>query len=293
MMLAEQATYQATTVHKWLSDQLGQQRELLLIIDRLAEPDPIQILFSADLMQNYVNLYQGTEFADLANIGPWLVAVGASEIERIQSLLDAPERNWGWLASTDSIDLSALAHHWRERMYVDEEGQRSLYRFQDNRVIVRHLAELAPAQQPLLLGPLSSALCWDGERWRCFDNSRPAQYPAPFEAAWLALPEPNTVVREIQRHNLALWLWQNHSAATAQLVETRILSDWLDEQLDKAERWHWRSAERIQLLLRYQLDPALASHSEWPPYDHEAPDVHFSRISQVLFNASIARDHRQ
>src|SRR5690606_29384426 len=92
-------------------------------------------------------------------------------------------------------------------------------------------------------------------RWesrRCFDNSRPAQYPAPFEAAWLALPEPNTVVREIQRHNLTLWLWQNHSAATAQLVETRILSDWLDEQLDKAERWHWRSAERIQLLLRYQ-----------------------------------------
>lgn len=293
MMQSEQATYQTTTVHKWLSEQLGQQRELLLIIDRLAEPDPVQILFSADLMQNYVNLYQGTEFADLADIGPWLVVMSAFEVAKIQPLLDTPEHNWGWLASADSIDLSALAHHWRERMYVDEEGQRSLYRFQDNRVIARHLTELAPVQRSLLLGPLNSALCWDGECWRCFDNSRPEHYPAPFEAAWLTLPEPDTVVREIQRHNLTLWLWQNHSAATARLAETRILSDWLDEQLDKAERWHWRSGERIQLLLRYQLDPALANHPEWPPYEHEAPDVHFSRVSRVLFKASIARDHQQ
>ncbi len=280
-------------VRQWLDEQQAQQRHLLLVIDSLAEPNPIQELFTRDLMRDYVNLYQGTEFADLADIGPWLVVLSVFEAADIQPLLDTPERNWGWLASVDRIDLSAITHHWRERMHVEEKGQRSLYRFHDNRVIARHLAELAPAQQPLLLGPLSSALCWDGEYWQCFDNARPGHYPAPFEAAWLTLPEPDTVVREIQRHNLTLWLWQNHSAATAQLAKTRVLSDWLDEQLDKAERWRWRSAERIQLLLRYQLDPALANHPEWPPYDHEAPNVHFSRVSQVLFKTSIARDHQQ
>lgn len=280
-------------VRQWLDEQQAQQRHLLLVIDSLAEPNPIQELFTRDLMRDYVNLYQGTEFADLADIGPWLVVLSVFEAADIQPLLDTPERNWGWLASVDRIDLSAITHHWRERMHVEEKGQRSLYRFHDNRVIARHLAELAPAQQPLLLGPLNSALCWDGERWQCFDNARPGHYPAPFEAAWLTLPEPDAVVREIQRHNLTLWLWQNHSAATAQLAKTRVLSDWLDEQLDKAERWRWRSAERIQLLLRYQLDPALANHPEWPPYDHEAPNVHFSRVSQVLFKTSIARDHQQ
>lgn len=277
-------------VQHWLDEQQAQQRHLLLIIDSLAEPNPVQALFAGDLMQEYVNLYQGTEFADMADIGPWLVVVSVSATSQIRSLLDAPERDWGWLASAESIDLPALAQHWQERMRIDEQGQRSLYRFQDNRVVARHLAELTPTQRPLLLGPLNSALCWGGEHWQCFDNSSPGQYPAPFDAPWLTLPEPDTVVREIQQHNLTLWLWQNHSAATARLVETRLLSDWLDEQLDKAERWDWRSAERIQLLLRYQLDPALAKRPEWALRDHEDPDAHFSRVSQMLLAASIARN---
>ena len=280
-------------VRQWLDEQQAQQRQLLLVIDSLAEPNPVQELFANNLMQDYVNLYQGTEVAAMADISPWLVALCEPDVSLIQPLLDAPERNWGWLASADSTDLSTLTHHWQERMQVDEEGQRSLYRFQDNRVIARHLAELTPAQRPLLLGPLHSALCWDGEHWQCFDNPRPGQHPAPFDATWLTLPEPDTVVREIQHHNLTLWLWQNHSAATARMVETRLLRDWLEEQLDKAERWGWRSAERIQFLLRYQLDPALAEHPEWPPHQQEAPDVHFSRVSQVLLAASSARDHQQ
>lgn len=279
-------------VRKWLDEQQAQQRQLLLIIDSLAEPSPIQELFVSDLMQDYVNLYQGTEYADLAEIGPWLVAVSASEVAQIQPMLDAPERNWGWLASADRIDLSALTLHWRERMQIEEQGQRSLYRFQDNRIIARHLAELAPAQQPLLLGPLNSALCWDGERWQCFDNARPGPYPAPFEATWLTLPEPDTVAREVQRHNLTLWLWQNHSAATARLAETRVLSDWLDEQLDKAALWQWKPLEHLQFLLRYQLDPEFAEHPAWKPEERESPESHFVRLSQLLNAASIAREQQ-
>src|SRR5690606_12584880 len=156
----------------------------------------------------------------------------------------------------------------------------------------RHLAELSPEHQQVLLGPLTSVLCWDGECWQCFDNPRPGQYPAPFEAAWLALPEPDAVTREIQRHNLTLWLWQNHSAATAQLAETQLLSDWLDERLDKAERWQWRSLERIQFLLQYQLDPVLAEHPAWAPGDHESAETHFARISKALF-CPTARNHQQ
>lgn len=279
-------------VRQWLDEQQAQQRHLLLVIDSLAEPNPIQELFTRDLMRDYVNLYQGTEFADLADIGPWLVVLSVFEAADIQPLLDTPERNWGWLASVDRIDLSAITHHWRERMHVEEKGQRSLYRFHDNRVIARHLAELAPAQQPLLLGPLNSALCWDGERWQCFDNARPEHYPAPFEAAWLTLPEPDAVVRDVQRHNLTLWLWQNHSAATARLAETRVLSDWLDEQLDKAERWRWKPLEHIQFLLRYQLDPEFAERPAWKPEEGESPDAHFVRLSQELNAASIAREQQ-
>src|SRR3990167_9913022 len=100
----------------WIAEQLAQQRELLLIVDRLAEPDPIKALFSADLMHDYVNLYQGTEFADMADVSPWLVRLHNPDAEFVQTLLNTPESDWGWLASAVHIDLTALSHHWCGRI---------------------------------------------------------------------------------------------------------------------------------------------------------------------------------
>ena len=268
--------------HDWIADQLAQQRELLLIVDRLAEPDPIKALFSADLMQDYVNLYQGTEFADMEDVGPWLVRLHNPDAELMQTLLSTPEGDWGWLASAEHIDLAALAQHWRERMLLDEQEQRALYRFQDNRVIARHLAELSETQRPLLLGPLNSALCWDGQTWQSINNPRPGLYPAPFEKPWQVLAEPEAVTQEILRHNLEQWLWQNHSVATAQLAETQPLSSWLDTQLGKAKSWKWQSLERIQFLLQHQLHPALIEHSAWAVLANETPDAHFARCNREL-----------
>ncbi|WP_339409146.1 DUF4123 domain-containing protein [Pseudomonas sp. EA_35y_Pfl2_R5] len=271
----------------WLTEQLAQQRELVLIIDSLAEPDPIKALFAADLMQDYVNLYQGTEFTDMAEVGPWLVRLHNSDAELIQTLLNTPESDWGWLASAEHIDLATLTQHWQERLLVDEQEQRAFYRFQDNRVIARHLAQLSEAQHPLLLGPLNSALCWDGQAWQSINNPHPALYPAPFDKPWQELAEPETVSQAVLRHNLEQWLWQNHSAATAQLAETQPLSSWLDTKLEQAQSWQWQSLERIQFLLRYQLDPALAEHPAWAPVENETADAHFARSSKELFTASV------
>ncbi len=282
MTQAVQHSYQSVIAADWLAEQIGQQRELLLVVDRLAEPDPINALFSANLMQDYVNLYQNTELADMTDVGPWLVRVHTPCSEFIQTLLDTPERGWGWLASAERVDLAVLAQHWRERMLINEREQRALYRFQDNRVIAHHLREIEEIQRPLLLGPLSSALCWDGQYWQCFDNPRPGQYPAPFETPWLAIAEPETVQHHISRHNLELWLWQNHSKATADLAETRLLTDWLDQQLDKARRWNWLAEQQLHFLLLHRLDPALAEHRAWAPAEHETTEAHFARVSTVL-----------
>lgn len=274
----------------WIADQLAKQRELLLIVDRLAEPDPIKALFGADLMQDYVNLYQGTEFADMADVGPWLVRLHNPDAAFVQTLLNTPESDWGWLASAEHIDLVALTQHWRERLLLDEQAQRALYRFQDNRVIARHLGELSETQRPLLLGPLNSALCWDGQTWQSIHNPRPDLYPAPFEKPWQELAEPEAVTQAIQRHNLEQWLWQNHCAATAQLAETQPLGGWLDTQLEQAKSWQWQSLERIQFLLRYQLDPALAAHPAWAPVEHETADAHFARSSRELAACKVLRN---
>lgn len=266
----------------WLTEQLAQHRELVLIVDSLAEPDPIKALFGADLMQDYVNLYQGTEFADMAEVGPWLVQLHNPDAELIQTLLNTPENDWGWLASADHIDLTALAQHWQERLLIDEQGQRALYRFQDNRVIARHLAQLSDAQRALLLGPLNSALCWDGQAWQSINNRNPAVYPAPFDKPWQELAEPKAVTQAVLRHNLEQWLWQNHSAATAQLAEIQPVSSWLDAQLAQAKIWQWESLERIQFLLQHQLQPGFINHCAWTVLEGETPDIHFSRTRHEL-----------
>jgi hypothetical protein len=278
-------------LHEWFNEQQAEQRQLLLILDSLAEPNPVQGLFASDLMQQYVNLYQDTAVAEMAEVGPWLVLLSESDPAQIQSLLDSPEQNWGWLASAEQLDLTALSQHWRDRLLIEEHGQRSLYRFQDNRVIAHHLREIEKAQRPLLLGPLISTLCWDGRCWQRFDNPWPDQYPAPFEKPWLAVTEPETVRHQIKRHNLELWLWQNHSSATTDLAETRLLSDWLDQQLDKAKRWNWRSEEHLHFLLRHQLDPSLAELPAWAPAEHETTEAHFARVSTLL-SGPIARKPR-
>ena len=277
------------TVEDWLSVQQAEQRQLLLVIDSLAEPAPLPRLFSADLVHSYANLYQGTEVAEMASVGPWLIVLNELNLTQLASLTDAPEQNWGWLASVEHADHAALTRHWQARIFADEQGQRSLYRLQDNRIVARHLAELDVSQRPLLLGPLTSALCWDDHDWQWFDNEQPGEYPEPFEKPWLSIPEPEHVRRAVTHHNLELWLWENHTHATTRLAATQELSEWLERQLDKAKEWHWHSEPQLHFLLRCQLDPALADHPAWLPADQETPDAHYSRVSSVLTSSHSAQ----
>jgi hypothetical protein len=277
-------------VDHWLSEQQAQSRPLLLVIDSLAEPTPLPSLFSTDLVHSYANLYQGTEVDEMAGAAPWLILLNGLNFTQLRSLTEAPEQNWGWLASVDHADMAALTQHWQARIFADEPGQRSLYRFQDNRIIARHLGELDASQRPLLLGPLASVLCWDGQDWQWFDNELPGEYREPFEKPWLSIPEPEQIQRAVAHHNLELWLWQTHTQATTRLAETQVVSDWLDHQLDKAKEWHWHSEPQLHFLLRYQLDPELADHPAWRPTAKETPEAHYSRVSSTLASSLSAQD---
>jgi hypothetical protein len=280
MTQAEQGLYPTITASEWIADQLAQQRELVLVIDRLAEPDPVQALFNADLMQDYVNLYQGTEFADMAEVGPWLVRLYNPDAELVQTLLDTPEDNWGWLASAADIDLTIFAQHWRERILIDEEEQPALYRFQDNRVIARSLAHLTSQQLPQLLGPLSSILYWDGGAWRSQDNPAPGSEPFSKPAPWL-YPEPQHIARQIRLDNLKQWLWETQPDATTALAKHHNIRHWLNERLDLAERWGWAAAEQVLLVLNTKRG-ALDAHPAWEALPGEAAENHFLRCQSVF-----------
>lgn len=130
----------------WLANQQHLGRDFFLIIDRLAEPDPIPELFALDLMQDYVNLYQVCEWEELESISPWLIRIDHSQVGQLSTFLNAPQRNWGWLASATQLELPDLTTHWQDRLVSEQHGARALYRFQDNRVVGHHLQSLANQQ---------------------------------------------------------------------------------------------------------------------------------------------------
>src|SRR5471030_3200498 len=129
-------------LNNWLGEQARLNRVLILALDSLAEPNPVTSLYSAGLMQRSVQLYRGTQYAEFAPISPWLTELPSADAEAFRKLLDEPQRNWGWIGSMDKADLDSLTQHWRARMVIDEDGERSLFRFQDNRVIARCIANL-------------------------------------------------------------------------------------------------------------------------------------------------------
>ena len=278
-----------TAVPSWLAEQAHHNRALLLIVDRQAEPDPIVQLFGAGLMTEYINLYQGSALDELASIGPWLVRLHDPHAPLIREWLEVPQRHWGWLASTAQPDLKQLAQHWRERMLVDEHGQQSIYRFQDNRVIARHLQALEPAQRPGLLGPFVSALAWNGHAWQSIDNPAPGPIAVSGTPPWLQIQEPQAITQAIQRHNLELWLWQTHAAELCQLVEKRDFTDWREEQLAQAEAWGWASNESLQFLLAYRLHPDWSDHTLWQPLACESAAAHLSRCQQAITHGNTQR----
>jgi len=153
-------------LNNWLGEQSRLNRVLILVLDCLAEPNPVTPLYSAGVMQRSVQLYRRTEFAQFAAISPWLTELENPGSEAVTRLLDDPQRNWGWIGSMDKADLDSLTQHWIARMVLDEDGDRSLFRFQDNRVLARCLANMKDTEWPLLLGPISSVLYWDEDQWK-------------------------------------------------------------------------------------------------------------------------------
>lgn len=271
---------------QWLSEQRRRQRQLLVIANPMAEPNPIPTLFAHAPIRDYVKVYQGTPFENLAPLGPWLVRIDFSTMAALSALLQSPEHHWGWVASAEQLDMNEVVAHWQARMLIHDEDQRAFYRFQDNRVISRHLQALDNEQIPLLLGPLCSALCWDGKQWISVDNPAPGTYPEPFDTPWLQVPPAAEQSAAAQKATLETWLWENHLDATQQLLTRESLATWPQVQLDKADSWDWSRQEQVHFLLEHQLNTDLANLPAWAPRAEETPDAHFVRAQQDILQAN-------
>lgn len=280
-----------TALESWLHEQNRAGRDLYLMLDIDGQMDTRAALLDEQGVARYRNLYAGTAANALAQAGPLLFHIDSIHDPAIQSLLRAPERNWGWLASASHVELDALAAHWRERVLTGERPTLAVYRAHDNRVLGRALAHLQPQQYAELLGPMVSVCYWHDGQWRVADNPDPGAHPVPADPPWLQTPTPELIYANVLFDNARRYLVGQHTEALIRLAEQLDVDDWLWEQIQRTHLWGWQAPEQVHFLLMQSLQmPGYLPPKSWLPKPEEEPAAHFERVyQQVLYWQGEAR----
>ncbi|MPR04660.1 DUF4123 domain-containing protein [Pseudomonas sp. MAFF 212408] len=269
---------------QWMIEQRHLGYRLCLILDSEGEHETRQALIGAQNADHYCSVYSETPVAELASAGPFVFLIDNPDDRRLNALLDAPERNWGWLASVPpEAGLNALAKHWRDRLIVGARPYQALYRFHDNRVLTRALAHLTGGAVAGYLGPIASVCYWQGEHWLTLNNCAPGNHPVPERPAWCEVPVESDQFARISQINARRYLLAEHLDAYARIAEQQDPDLWLSTQLELAEAWGWRSPEQVEFLLVQSLKATNGTLAErWQGRASETPVTHFERIYQEV-----------
>lgn len=264
---------------QWMVEQLKLDRSPCLILDSEGEYDARQSLLKSFDLERYRSVYSETQVRELADAGPFIFVIDNPHDPRLDCLLKAPERNWGWLASIEKNDLPRLVQHWRDRLIIGTRPDQGLYRFHDNRVLDRALAHMPWSVVPEYLGPAICVCYWLGCDWQVQNNPAPGAYPPPADPAWLHVPFPADQSLQVLLTNVYRYLWAEHSDAMVNLSAHFAPRYWLAQQLLQAQAWGWHTPEQLHFLVLQKLNISQPSViNSWLPRNGETPLAHFERL---------------
>ncbi|WP_371919578.1 DUF4123 domain-containing protein [Pseudomonas sp. BBP2017] len=254
-------------------------RTLCLVLDAEGARDTHLALLNRQDPDQYYSVYRDTQACGLADAGPFIFILDNSDDDRVNALLETPQRNWGWLASIAQGERLELLKHWRERLIIGFRPNQALYRFHDNRVLSRALRHLPEDLLPAYLGPAISVCYWQGEGWQVTANPVPGHYAVPEHPAWLRIPAPATQAAEIRRTNAHRYLLDQHLQAYMALAEQQDPEAWLDEQLALVDAWGWVEPAQLAFLFAQRLTgPGAIPAERWQARPDETPGAHFERL---------------
>ncbi|MDR6914246.1 hypothetical protein J2X66_001110 [Pseudomonas sp. 3296] len=268
---------------QWMIQQQRLGHVLCIVLDSENQRDIRQSLLKTCHFNQYLSVYGETLVADLADAGPFVFTFDQTDDRRIDELIENPACHWGWFASLQKGDLPTLVKHWQERLIIGERPHQALYRFHDNRVLNRALAQLPVEAYSAYLGPAISVCYWSGTRWECTDNPAPGTHPVPDQPLGHQVPLPNEQADEIRLTNARRYLLSEHVAAYAELAEQDDPEAWLRARLAQAEAWGWLAPEQLAFLLTQTLQaPGYALASHWQVRPGETPSEHFERVHRTM-----------
>lgn len=274
------------SIVNWLTEQQQNQQAIYLMLDPLAEPNPVATLLTNQAIMGYTWLLHNTPYESLRYASPTIIQIADINNQGVQELINHPEQDWGWFFTTSrQVTMEQLIAHWQARLTLIYEQQEVFYRFQDNRVIIRALKGIPKDQYFQLLGQTNQVALWHENEWQIYTNETPREYilTTKENLIW-ALPEPAKVTHQVLFNNLHDWLMNTFSldTLTQSAIEPNI-PDWLEAQITLAETYQWHTQSQCQYLIEQKLIAEQAHSEQWQPLDGETPETHYQRM-QSLFN---------
>ncbi len=144
-----------TTWRTWLTSD--SRYDIYFLLNKLARPDPSDLFYRHDWIDEAQPLYAGTPLSHLGSAGPWLVRVKWQTLSATGQHLDNapfPDDSWGWAyRSTGSWD--AQITHWQQYQRVLSEGEDRILRLFDARIAAVLIPACKPADWASLLAPVA------------------------------------------------------------------------------------------------------------------------------------------
>lgn len=245
----------------WLTSD--SQHDVYFLLNKLARPDPSDLFYRYDWIDEAQPLYAGTPLSHLGSAGPWLVRVKWQALSGMGQYLDNnpfPDESWGWAYhSTGSWD--AQITHWQHYQRMLFEGEDCILRLFDARIAAVIIPACKPADWASLLAP-AAGCCIPSPDGNII-LSRPADtgtiVPSGLFVPGRHLTEAWNNSAQSRRNitdNFYIQFWEDHSELALQLDEPpgrlmALINDYMDTCREDLTDVTWAGNA---LFIRYLTD---------------------------------------
>lgn len=119
----------------WIDYFRGQAGVPVLMVNSLAEPNPVEHFYRNDWVDEGFALYHSTPMHAMIGQSPWLIRPKQGALNALARALDKGTlTDWGWAYYTDWPWHEQL-NHWRSRLLVNSGKQQIVLRLMDSRVL--------------------------------------------------------------------------------------------------------------------------------------------------------------
>ncbi|OCA53687.1 DUF4123 domain-containing protein [Photorhabdus namnaonensis] len=233
---------------------------VFFMINSLAEPNPVELFYRNDWVEQAFPLYSNTPMDHLLAQSPWLVQPKSGCLSVIGHLLDShtlSDNSWGWAYRSEDLWARQL-NHWRSRQQVILQEKQVLLRSMDARILGLLLPAMIVSDWSAFLTPVSELM---------IDMLEPQIYYRPENCGHGGSEQPFV----LGDHLIEAWLhsdyafqgqvfalisdlWENHGELADKLdkpegkLQERII-DWLKSRLESGcNISHLTSADYLQTL---------------------------------------------